>query len=99
MLNRKMKPIAIAVGTAFAASVATNAAADPADLFEANLLDDGVVLTTSHKEGGCGEDKESGDEGKCGEGKCGGEGQADGESEDGESEDGDTDDESEEEAE
>ena len=79
MLNRKMKPIAVAVGAAFAASVAGSAAADGVDPFEATLLEDGVLIATSHKEGGCGEDKEKseGDEAKCGEGKCGEEGESD----------------------
>ncbi|MCE2425076.1 MAG: hypothetical protein J4F45_08250 [Pseudomonadales bacterium] len=87
MLNRKMKPIALAVGAAFAASVAGNVAADGVDPFEASLLEDGVLIATSHKEGGCGEDKEKsdGDEAKCGEGKCGEEG----DSEEGDSEEGD----------
>ena len=73
MLNRKMKPIAAAVGAAFATSFAANAIADEADPFEASLLEDAVVLATSHEEGGCGEDKDKkgDDEGKCGEGKCG----------------------------
>ena len=84
MLNRKMKPIAAAVGAAFATSFAANAIADEADPFEANLLEDAVILASSHEEGGCGEDKgkKGEDEGKCGEGKCGEEGK----SEDGDSE-------------
>ena len=83
MLNRKMKPIAAAVGAAFATSLAANAIADEADPFEANLLEDAVILETSHEEGGCGEDKDKkgDDEGKCGEGKCG-EKDDDGDSED-----------------
>ena len=82
MLNRKMKPIAAAVGAAFATSFAANAIADEADPFEASLLEDAVILETSHEEGGCGEDKDKkgDDEGKCGEGKCG-EGDEDGDSE------------------
>ena len=91
MLNRKMKPIAIAVGAAFATSFATSAIADEADPFEATLLEEGVILETSHKEGGCGEDKDKDkdkdkkghDEGKCGEGKCGEEGDDDGDDDDG----------------
>ena len=71
MLNRKMKPIAAAVGAAFATSFAANAIADEADPFEASLLEEAVILETSHKEGGCGEDKKGDDEAKCGEGKCG----------------------------
>ena len=107
MLNRKMKPIAVAVGAAFAASVAGSAAADGVDPFEATLLEDGVLIATSHKEGGCGEDKEksegeeakcgeegeSHEEGKCGEGKCGEEG----DSEEGDSEEEESEEESEEE--
>ena len=94
MLNRKMKPIAAAVGAAFATSLAANAIADEVDPFEAGLLEDAVILETSHKEGGCGEDKKGDDEGKCGEGKCG-EGEGDGGDDDGD--DGDSDDEGEEE--
>ena len=87
MLNRKMKPIAVAVGAAFATSFAANAIADEADPFEASLLEDAVILETSHEEGGCGEDKDKkgDDEGKCGEGKCG-EGEDEGDGEDGDSE-------------
>ena len=60
MLNRKMKPLAVAIGAAFAVSAATGlAVADEEELFEARVLD-GVVLADSH-----------GGEGKCGEGKCG----------------------------
>lgn len=79
MLNRKMKPIAAAVGAAFAASLATGAVADEgtADPFEAELLQ-GVVLADAHGgEGKCGEGEGEG-EAKCGEGKCGeGEGSGD----------------------
>jgi len=98
MLNRKMKPIAAAVGAAFATSLAANAIADEADPFESSLLEDAVVLETSHKEGGCGEDKhEKGDdEGKCGEGKCGEEGEGD-DSEDGGDDSGEAEEETEEE--
>lgn len=60
MLNRKMKPLAVAIGAAFAVSAATGlAVADEEELFEARVLD-GVVLADAH-----------GGEGKCGEGKCG----------------------------
>lgn len=102
MLNRKMKPIAAAVGAAFATSLAANAIADEADPFEASLLEEAVILETSHKEGGCGEDKEKkgDDEGKCGEGKCGeGEGESDDsdEDEDGDDDSGESEEESEEE--
>ena len=65
MLNRKMKPIAVAIGTAFALSAATGlAVADEEELFEAQVLD-GILLADAHGDG-------DGDgEGKCGEGKCG----------------------------
>ncbi|MDE0422416.1 MAG: hypothetical protein OXK76_16245 [Gammaproteobacteria bacterium] len=98
MLNRKMKPIAVAVGAAFATSFATSAIADEADPFEATLLEDGVILETSHKEGGCGEDKKGDGEGKCGEGKCGEEGDSD-DGDDGDGDDGDDDGDSDEEEE
>ncbi len=68
MLNRKMKPIAAAVGAAFAASLAAGAVAESNDNpFEARVLEDGVLLAAGHKEGGCGGKAEA----KCGEGKCG----------------------------
>ena len=87
MLNRKMKPIAAAVGAAFAASLAAGVAiADEADVdpFKAQVLAEGTLLATNHKEGGCGEDKAEG-EANCGEGKCGdheGEGEGDAPAED-----------------
>ena len=65
MLNRKMKPIVVAIGTAFALSAATGlAVADEEELFEVQVLD-GILLADAH--GGEGEEGE----GKCGEGKCG----------------------------
>ena len=89
MLNRKMKPIAAAVGAAFAASLAAGVAiADEADVdpFKAQVLAEGTLLATNHKEGGCGEDKAEGEgEANCGEGKCGdheGEGEGDAPAED-----------------
>ena len=74
MNNRKMKPIAAAIGTAFAMSLTAGAVADEVNPFEAQLIEDGTLLATSHKEGGCGEDKDKaaeGEEAKCGEGNCG----------------------------
>lgn len=79
MLNRKMKPIAAAVGAAFAASLAPAVAADSSnaeaagtDPFETRVLE-GVVFAKGHLEGGCGEDREkpadAEGEGNCGEGK------------------------------
>lgn len=96
MLNRKMKPIAAAVGAAFATSLAANAIADEADPFEASLLEEAVILESSHEEGGCGEDKDKkgDDEGKCGEGKCG---EGEDHSEDGDDDSGESEEESEEE--
>ena len=77
MLNRKMKPIAAAVGAAFATSLTGGAFADTPDPFETRALE-GVLLAKDHMEGGCGEDRDAskeGDEGKaegsCGEGSCG----------------------------
>ena len=76
MFKMKMKPIAAAVGTAFAASVAqADTSISEADLFAANELQSGYNLL-AQKEGKCGEGKCG--EGKCGEGKCG---EAKGESE------------------
>lgn len=101
MLNRKMKPIAAAVG-ALAVSLAPAAAAETVDVasadpFETQVLE-GVLLATSHGEGGCGEDAEkpkAEGEGKCGEGegKCG-EDKSDGDGEDGDAEDSEEDEES-----
>ena len=72
MNNRKMKPIAAAIGTAFAMSLTAGAVADEVNPFEAQLVEDGTLLATSHKEGGCGEDKHAeGEEASCGEGNCG----------------------------
>ena len=72
MLTRKMKPVAIVVGAAFAASLTAGAVADEAaDPFAAEELED-VLFADAHK-----------GEGKCGEGKCGDEGE-DGDSEEGE---------------
>ncbi len=72
------KPVAAAVGAAFATSmVASTAVADVDNPFEATELDQGYMLASHHgdKEGKCGEGKCGGEkkaEGKCGEGKCGG---------------------------
>lgn len=69
MNNRKMKPLAAAIGTAFAMSLTAGAVADEANPFEAQLIEDGTLLAAGHEEGGCGEDKQ---EGGCGEDKEGG---------------------------
>ena len=97
MLERKIKPIAVAVGTVFAAALAAAAVAESDSvLFAVDELDRGYDrVADAHLEGGCGEDRDtSGDEeeGSCGEGKgekegsCGegtcGEGEAEAEAED-----------------
>ena len=72
MASRKTA-LTLALGTAFAASLAAapvvNAAGDP---FEMNSLSGGyqVAQADKNKEGKCGGDKAK--DGKCGEGKCGG---------------------------
>jgi uncharacterized low-complexity protein len=86
MLNRKMKPITAAIGTAFVASLATASIANAENPFAAEELERGYnLLADAHEgEGKCGEGKcgegddaegkcgEGDDaEGKCGEGKCG----------------------------
>jgi uncharacterized low-complexity protein len=76
MLNRRIKPIAAAVGAAFVTSLASaNIADSNSDPFAANALDQGYVLVAKgHSEGKCGEGKAGegkAGEGKCGEGKCG----------------------------
>ena len=75
MNNRKMKPIAAAIGAAFAMSLTAGAVADEVNPFEAQLIEDGTLLAAGHKEGGCGEDRDKpakeGDEANCGEGECG----------------------------
>ena len=84
MLERNVKPIAVAVGTVFAAALAAAAVADSdSGLFAVDELDRGYDrLADAHGEdGSCGEGeaKEEGscgegegkEEGSCGEGKCG----------------------------
>ena len=82
MLNKKLKPIAAAVGTVFAASLAaTNVAQADDSLFVAADLDRGYNLLAQAEgkcgegkcgEGSCGDEEGKGDqEGKCGEGTCG----------------------------
>ena len=62
MLNNKLKPIAIAIGAAFAGSLASVALADAeADLFAADELEYSYDLVA---------DEHSGD-GSCGDGTCG----------------------------
>ena len=63
MLNNKLKPIAIAVGAAFAGSLASVALADAeTDLFAADELDRSYDLVAQADDGG---------DGSCGDGSCG----------------------------
>jgi len=78
MANKKINPIAAAIGAALlTASVVPIASAD-VNPFAASELKGGYQLADAHKqgEGKCGEGKCGGHkaekEGKCGEGKCGG---------------------------
>jgi uncharacterized low-complexity protein len=66
MLNKRLKPITAAIGTAFAASMAATSFADVQENpFGATDLGAGYdLLAKDEAEGKCGE-------GKCGEGKCG----------------------------
>ncbi|MDP6375367.1 MAG: hypothetical protein QF921_07875 [Pseudomonadales bacterium] len=101
MLNRRVKPIAAAVGTTFVASLATATVAQADELFVAEEMEGGYdrLAQTDEQEGKCGEgkcgedkDAEAKDgEGKCGEGKCGEDKDAEGkcgEGKDGEGKDG-----------
>ncbi len=71
-----LKPIAAALGTTFAVSLAmspvVNATENP---FSMNELSSGYMVADGHSaEGKCGEGKcgdKKKEEGKCGEGKCG----------------------------
>ncbi|MDA8786099.1 hypothetical protein N9N19_01000 [Porticoccaceae bacterium] len=77
MTKQSIKPMAAAVGVAFAASIAlAPAAMASTNPFQADQLSSGYNLAGKHAEGKCGEGKCGGDkakdEGKCGEGKCGG---------------------------
>ena len=84
MTHKTKTPLALAIGTAFVASLAAssiaNAAPNSSNPFAMSELNSGYMqVADSHmKEGKCGEGKCGGDkqkkdmEGKCGEGKCGG---------------------------
>ena len=82
MTHKTKTPLALAIGTAFAASLAAsniaNAAPNSSNPFAMSELNSGYMqVADSHmKEGKCGEGKCGGakdtKEGKCGEGKCGG---------------------------
>ena len=84
MADQTTKPLALAVGTALAASLAsvTPAHADSSP-FVMTALSSGYMGGATYgghgdkgeekgEEGKCGEGDEKGEEGKCGEGKCGG---------------------------
>ena len=74
-MNDKLKPIALGVGAAFAASVASLALANAeADLFAAEELTASQVLLADNHDGDGDGDGDDGDgDGSCGEdGSCGG---------------------------
>ena len=77
MLDRKIKPIAVAVGAVFAAALATASVAETdGALFAVEELDRGYDrLADQHGEdGSCGDDKADGEkEGSCGDDKADGE--------------------------
>jgi len=75
------KPLSIALGAAFATSLAAAPLANAADNpFAMSELSSGYMVAGSHMEGKCGGAKATAtegaekvmEEGKCGEGKCGG---------------------------
>ena len=75
----QLKPLSIALGTAFAASMAASnvaTAAEGTNPFATTELSSGYMQVAGAHEGKCGEGKcggnKSSKEGKCGEGKCGG---------------------------
>ena len=84
--NKNVKPMAVVLGSAVTATLATVPAAQAdANPFGMTQLSEGYMVADSHegkcggmkgKEGKCGEGKcgakEKEMEGKCGEGKCGG---------------------------
>ena len=82
MTHKTKTPLALAIGTAFAASLATSsiayAAPSSSNPFTMSELSSGYMQVADAKEGKCGEGKCGGAkekkemEGKCGEGKCGG---------------------------
>ena len=80
-MNDKLKPIALGVGAAFAASVASLALANAeADLFAAEELTASQVLLADNHDGDGDGDGDDGDgDGSCGEdGSCGGDDKGDG---------------------
>jgi len=75
MTHKTKTPLALAIGTAFAASLATssiaNAAPSNSNPFTMSELSSGYMQVADAKEGKCGGAKPAPAEGKCGEGKCG----------------------------
>ena len=76
-----LKPVAAALGTTFAVTLAASPLANAAENpFSITTLESGYMVAGDHEgkcgEGKCGGDKEA--EGKCGEGKCGGDKEAEG---------------------
>ncbi len=74
--NMRLKPVAAALGTTFAVTLAASPLANAAENpFSVTSFDSGYMVA-GDTEGKCGEGKCGGDkaegEGKCGEGKCGG---------------------------
>ena len=73
--SNPLKPVSLALGTAFALSLGSGVASADQNPFTMTELSSGYMVADKH-EGKCGEGKCGGDkakEGKCGEGKCGGE--------------------------
>ena len=73
-----MKPLAFALGAAFATTLSSASVANAADNPFAMTEISGGYMVAAAAEGKCGEGKCGGEkkattEGKCGEGKCGGE--------------------------
>ena len=70
----QLKPLAAAIGTTFAVSLAVSPVVNAADNpFSMTQIESGYMVADGHEgkcgEGKCGDKKEG--EGKCGEGKCG----------------------------
>ena len=71
----QLKPIAAALGTTFAVTLAMSPLVNAADNpFAVTEFKGGYMVAAGHGEGGCGEDKAKDGEGKCGEGKSDAEG-------------------------
>ena len=79
--KQQLKPIAAALGTTFAVTLAASPIVNAADNpFSVTTFESGYMVA-GDTEGKCGEGKCGGDkeaEGKCGEGKCGGDKEAEG---------------------